>query len=73
MRENVVIVIVNGVWAEPWWDFRGQAPKNVWLFNVPMVIKWLTMSLKNYSQPKKLYQFLTNMLFLANTRTPGQV
>ena len=49
MRENVVIVIVNGVWAEPWWDFRGQAPKNVWLFNVPMVIKWLTMSLKNYS------------------------
>ena len=45
-----------------------------WLFNVFKVINQLTVVLKQlYSWPKKLNQFITNLIFLANIQMPGQV
>ena len=48
----------------------GKKPKNVCLFNIFKVNKWLTMALKKlYSWPKKLYQFITNLFLLVNIST----
>ena len=35
--------------------------------------KYITKHSKPYSQPKKLYQFLTNLIILANIPTPSRV
>ena len=56
------------------WVSRIKPPKRFWLFNVFKAIKDLALALKKlYSLPKKLYQFITNLLFLANMPTLGQV
>ena len=59
-----------GSGVEPFWGLRGQ----IFLFlafNIIKVTKWLTMTLKQpYSWRKKLYQFMTNLFFLANIPTP---
>ena len=53
----------------------GVSGSNIfWLFNIFNVIKQVIMALKIlYSWPKKLYQFITNLFFLANRPTPGQL
>ena len=61
------------------WDL-GQSPcgisgcKIFWLFNIFKGIKQHRMKLKTqYSWPKKLYQFITNLFFLANIPTSGRL
>ena len=52
----------------------GKAHKSFWLFNVITSIKQLTIALKKlYSWPRKLYQCITNLFFLASIPTPGRV
>ena len=54
--------------------FQRRSPKNVGLFNGCKTIKRLTVALKKlYSLPKKLHHFITNLFFVANIPTPGQV
>ena len=57
-----------GSGVEPFWGLREQ----IFLaFNIIKVTKRLTMTLKQpYSWRKKLYQFMTNLFFLANIPTP---
>ena len=60
-----------GSGIEPFWGFKGQM---FLAFNIIKVTKRLTMTLKQlHSWPKKLYQFMTNLFFLTNIPTPGQV
>ena len=62
-------------------EYLGNEKNNIftWLssfhnpFNVFKAIKWLAIPLKIYSWPKKLYQVITNLLFLANIPTPDRV
>ena len=50
----------------------GKVSQIFWLFNVFKTIKQLKMALKKlYSWPKKLYQFITNLFFLANMLISG--
>ena len=52
----------SGLWQNPCGVSKEGA--KIWLFNIFKAIKWCTIALKKlYSWPKKLYQFLTNLLF----------
>ena len=66
LHSNRKCTLGSGV--EPFWGLRGQ----IFLaFNIIKVTKRFTMTLKQlYSWPKKLYQFMTNLFFLANIPTP---
>ena len=62
-----------GSGAETYWAFSGQNPKNVLALMSLRQLNGLQWHLKNYLWPKRLYQVITNLFFLANTPTPGQV
>ena len=69
LHSNRNYSLASGV--ELFWGFRGQI---LLAFDIIKVTKQLTITLKQlYSWPKKLYQFMTNLFFLANIPTPGQV
>ena len=69
LHSNRNCSLASGI--EPFWGFRGQ----IFLaFDIIKVTKRLTITLKQlHFWPTKLYQFMTNLFFLANIPTPGQV